>query len=138
MFRRTLATLSVGAAAMLAIGSITSAASGSMPAKTIATVMSVDHRAVVTARQSSSGSAPTASVTVTAYARDNGRWVIVRSRRLPETYFWKTVAAPRALCRLEVSTAAPNRRLPPRLIVQLLLSPSLGCGRTFAVVLVSP
>ncbi|MGH2841079.1 MAG: hypothetical protein ACRDKY_09680 [Solirubrobacteraceae bacterium] len=75
--------------AALASGSMTPAAGG-LSAKTIATASSVDYRAVVTARQSSSGRAPTAAVTVTTYARENGRWVLAHNRRLPETYFWKT------------------------------------------------
>ena len=120
---------------MLVSGSITGAAGG-VPTKTIAAVTSVDYRAVVTARKSSSGSAPAATVTVTTYTPDKGRWALARDRRLPETYFWKTVTAPRALCRLEISTAGVATGRGPRLIVQLLLSPALGCGRTFSVALV--
>jgi hypothetical protein len=139
MSMRTLATLSVGAAAVLATsGSITPAADGGVPTKAIANATSVDYRAVVTARRRSSGSAPTAAVTVTTYGRQSGRWVLLRTRPLPETYFWKTVTAPRALCRLEISTAASGRGRAPRLVVELLLSPSLGCGRTFVIPLVAP
>jgi hypothetical protein len=137
MVRRGLTTLVLGATALLASGAATPARS-SAPAKTIAAVTSVDYRALVTARQSSSGSAPTAAVSVSTFTREDGRWVLAHERRLPETYFWKTVTAPRALCRLEISTTAPNGSRSPRLIVQLLLSPALGCGRTSTIALAAP
>jgi hypothetical protein len=134
MFTRGLVTFALAATAVLAGGSIAPATAGA-PAKTIAIVTSVDYRAVVTVRQSSSGTAPTAAVTVTTYSRAAGHWALARRHRLPETYFWKTVTAPRGLCRLEISTAAPGKSRGPRLVVQLLLSPALGCGRTFTFAL---
>jgi hypothetical protein len=117
------------AAALFAGGSVlrTTAAR----AATIATLASVDYRAVVTARPVSSGSAASAIVDVFLYRRTSRSWTLELRRRLPETYFWKTVNAPRALCRLAISTAVPGAGGRGRLIVQLLRSPAVGCGRVF-------
>lgn len=137
MLLRLLATLVVGAAAALASGWVAPATGGGVSANAIANVTTVDYRAVVTARRRSSESAPRAVVTVSTYVREAGRWVRARVHHLSQTYFWNTVTGPRAVCRLEITTAAGGRGRAPRLVVQLLLSPSLGCGRTYALALAS-
>jgi hypothetical protein len=95
-----------------------------LAAHTIGSVSAVAVRADVTAQKTGGGAAPTAVVTVTTYRRSHGRWVKHASRRLGGTYFWKTITAPHAICRLELVTSRS-----PRVIVQLLQTPSLGCAR---------
>jgi hypothetical protein len=69
-----------------------------------------------------------AAITIATYTRSGGHWTLARKKRLQGTYFWKTVTAPRALCRLELSTAQRDGTGGQRLIVQRLVSPALGCG----------
>ena len=99
----------------------TAQAAPAAQAQTIAKVETVDARVVLTARRTSGGSAPNASVTVATYARSGGGWKRTGSHRL--TGFWFTVTAPHALCRLSVATAKQAQ-----VELQLLQSPSLGCG----------
>jgi hypothetical protein len=89
--------------------------------RTIAKLETVDARVVLTARRTSGGSAPDAAVTVAIYTRSGAAWKRTGSHRL--TGFWFTVTAPHALCRLAVATAKTSH-----VEVQLLQSPSLGCG----------
>lgn len=121
------------AVSSLAGGSVTQAdaAARATSNATIAAVASVDYRTVVTARPASSGAAPSATVVVAVYRRTTRSWTLALKRRLPETYFWKTVTAPRAICRLSIATAAPRNTGRAQVIVQLLRSPALGCGRAF-------
>jgi len=63
-------------------------------------------------------------VTVDTFDRTGGQWQRVGARRLAGPFFWKTVTAPHALCRLEIVTASS-----PGVTVQLLRTPSLGCAR---------
>jgi hypothetical protein len=95
-----------------------------------------DVRTVVTATKTSGGAAPTAAVRATSFERRGGRWVRAGVHALPGIYFWKTVTGPRAVCRLEIRTEGPGARFRPRAVVQLLASPSLGCGgaSTYALV----
>jgi hypothetical protein len=88
-------------------------------------VTTADYRSVVVATKTSGGGAPTAAVTVDTFGRAvGGHWQRVGARRLAGPFFWKTVTAPHALCRLEIVTASS-----PRVTVQLLRTPSLGCAR---------
>jgi hypothetical protein len=91
-------------------------------------VTAVDSRAVVVARKSSGGLAPTAAVTVETYRRTAGRWQRNGARRLAGPFFWHTVTAPHALCRLEITTVGPVDARVSHVTVQLLRSPSLGCA----------
>ena len=103
---------------------------------TIAAASTPDYRVVVGAqRLAGGGGAPTASVTLTSYRRASAGWARIGSRRVPGTYFWNTVTASRGVCRLELRTAGAGPRFVPRALVQLLVSPSLGCGsaRSFAL-----
>jgi hypothetical protein len=134
MSLRMLISLLIAVSALLLDASRLPADAGA-PVATIATVTSVDYRALVTARRHSSGTTPTATATVTTYTRREGRWVLLRTLRLAETYFWRTVTSSRALCRLELATAAHGRGPFPRVVVQLLLGPALGCGRAHTIVL---
>ena len=124
MLRRHLMLL-----AAAAVAAVTAACGSAQPTavhvQTIATVSSTDFRAVVGARRTGGGSAPTARVTVTTYRKAAGHWRRLVAHRLAGTYFWHTVTGPHAVCRLELATAKK-----PQVTVGLLLSPSLGCGRS--------
>jgi hypothetical protein len=95
--------------------------------RAIATASTSDFRVVLTATKLGGGSAPIARVTVTTSTKTGGGWRRIGVDRLAGTYFWKTVTAPRAVCRLELRTtgSATSR---PRALVQLLQTPSVGCG----------
>jgi hypothetical protein len=105
------------------------------PIATVAVVTTHDVRVAVVAKRASGGSAPTAEVRVGLARRAGAGWREVGERRLEETYFWKTVSGPRAICRLGIGTTGARPSFRPYLILQLLLSPSLGCGRTYRIAL---
>jgi hypothetical protein len=108
-------TLAAVAAAALALSATAFASS-----RTIAVVTHGGFRAVVTAHKTSGGRAPTASVTATGYRAANHVWHRARTLRLSGTFFWKTLTAPHAVCRLELRGS--------RLTLSVLVSPSLGCS----------
>jgi hypothetical protein len=120
VIRRRATALALVAASALAAEAAAAAASS----KTVATVTTADYRSVVVATKTSGGGAPTAAVTVDTFGRAGGHWQRVGARRLAGPFFWKTVTAPHAVCRLEIVTASS-----PRVTVQLLRTPSLGCAR---------
>jgi hypothetical protein len=97
---------------------------------TIASATSSGFRAELVAHRASGGRAPTAAVTLTTLRRAGGTWQTLETKRLVGTFFWKTVSGPRAVCRFEL--ASTNR---PRVTVQLLQTPSLGCGKPTTVLL---
>lgn len=110
-------------------------AGGTASSKRVVTVGSIttgEARVVVRATKSGAGAAPVAIVTATTYARTGAGagWRTTNVRRLPGPFFWNVVSGPRAVCRLEVATAGAAPRFRPRAIVQLLVTPSIGCGRT--------
>jgi hypothetical protein len=97
--------------------------------KVIATVTTSDFRVVLTARQTGAGGgAPSADVGVTTSQRVGARWRQTATQRLKGTYFWKTTTGPRAVCRLDIRTAGAQPTFRPYVVVQLLVSPALGCG----------
>jgi hypothetical protein len=98
-------------------------------AREIAVATTPDFRAAVVARkrQASSG-APTAEITVTTTRRVRGQWHKIATHHVPGSYFWNPVTGPRAVCRLEIRTAGTAPTFRPYIIIQLLLSPALGCG----------
>jgi hypothetical protein len=101
----------------------------SAAAKTIASTTTSDFRVVVRATNlGGGGGAPAAAVTVRSFERAGGEWRRTSERRLAGTYFWKTITGPLAVCRLEIRTTAAKARFRPHATVQLLRSPSLGCG----------
>ncbi len=114
--------------AVLTALAVTAPASAATPSKTIATAASTDFRAVLVAQRSGGGSAPTAIVTLTTYRHAAGGWQRIGSSRVAGTYFWNTVTGPRAVCRFELASAGH-----PHVAVQLLVSPSVGCGRAVSV-----
>jgi hypothetical protein len=123
------------AGSLAAAALVPAVAQGAAPSSTtVASATAGDLRAVLVAQKSSGGSAPTATVTLTAYERSNGHWRRVAGRRLAGTFFWHVVGAPRSLCRFELRTAG-GKGFQPRVVVQLLLSPSLGCGAAQTVLL---
>jgi hypothetical protein len=127
---RTLLLVQVAVAALVIAGGKSAAADTAAKATTIATATSLDYRVDVTARKISGGNAPTAEIIVTNYQRSNGHWRPAGTSQIPGIYFWKTVSAPHSLCRLEIDTARAPAAGVPRAIVQVLVSPSIGCGRT--------
>jgi hypothetical protein len=98
----------------------------------VGVITTADYRVAVVA-QRMSGSPPTAEVRVGYARRVGARWRELGERRLDETYFWRTVTGPRAVCRLEIETSGPGGRARPSVTVRLLLSPSLGCGDTYRI-----
>jgi hypothetical protein len=98
-------------------------------AKTIASTTTSDSRVVVNATNlGGGGGAPAAAVTVRTFERVGGDWRRTSERRLAGPYFWKTLTGPHAVCRLEIRTTAAQAGFRPHATVQLLRSPSLGCG----------
>src|ERR687883_664731 len=99
------------------------------PAPTpIAILTARDFKASLAAtKHAGGGGAPTAAVTLSTFERVHGSWRRTGTRRLRGTYFWNTVTGPRALCTFEIHTAATRRASRPSVVVQLLVTPALGC-----------
>lgn len=117
-------SLSVSAA-LVVLALLTARADAAGETKTIATTTTADFRVVVNAtNRGGGGGAPPATVTVKTFERSGGAWRELNETRLAGPYFWKTITGPLAVCRLEIRTAGGK----PRTLVQLLRSPSLGCG----------
>jgi hypothetical protein len=95
-----------------------------IPARTIASLQTLDYRVEVSAVRAGGGAAPTAAVTLEVDVHRNGSWRRTLLRRLPGTWFWHTATAAHGVCRLDL-VEAPGT---PKLTVQLLQSPSLGCA----------
>jgi hypothetical protein len=102
----------------------------------VALLTTHDVRVAVVARRLSGGSAPTADVRVAVARRVGGSWRETSETRLREPYFWHTVTGPRAVCRLEIVAADGRASQRPHVAVQVLQSPSLGCGRVYRTWLV--
>jgi len=116
---------------------LTVAASASA-ARTIGTATTTDYRVVLTASKGRpAGGAPSATVRVRLYERSGDGWKSFASRRVPGTYFWNTVTAGHAVCRLDVRTAGDAPGFRAVAVVQLLVTPSVGCGRAHSYPLVS-
>jgi hypothetical protein len=133
--RRALAALALGLVLTAAI--LLPAAAGARTethaAKrlaSIATLTTPDYRVALVAERVRAGATPTADVRLAVAQRVGGSWRERGERRLEETYFWKTVTGPRAVCRLELATATTRSGTRPHVTVRLLQSPSLGCGPT--------
>jgi hypothetical protein len=104
-------------------------------AASIATLATRDFRVAVVAYRLDGGGAPTAEVRVGLARRVGGSWHELGERRLRETFFWNTVTGPRGVCRLAIASAGSSPSSQPYVTVQLLLSPSLGCGRAHRIAL---
>jgi hypothetical protein len=98
---------------------------------TVAAISTVDYRASVVARKTSA-SPPTARVTVQIETRSSGSWTRPAPHALRGVYFWNTLRRPHSLCQLEIKTAGGVTHRPV-LLVQLLVSPALGCGRAQSI-----
>ena len=121
---RVILPLSLTAAMLVPAGTAAAASeSTNLAATTIATVSSSDFRAELVAHRVSSGRAPTASATLTAYRHVGHGWRRLMSRRLAATFFWKTLIGPRSICRFELASTGHAH-----VTVQLLQSPALGCS----------
>jgi hypothetical protein len=106
------------------------AGSASAAARTIATATTTDYRVVLTASKGKpSGGAPSATVRIRLYERAGKGWRAFANRRVPGTYFWNTVTAGHAVCRLEMRTAGEAPGFRSVAVVQLLVTPAIGCGR---------
>jgi hypothetical protein len=127
-------TVLVGLVLLVAAVSASGSAQGSdhavLATKSIAAANTPDFRVeVVAQRRAGSGGAPTAAVTATISKRTGGRWRVTATHRLRSTYFWHTVTGPLAVCGLELATTRGRPGFRPYVAVQLLQSPSLGCGK---------
>jgi hypothetical protein len=100
-------------------------------AVSIATVTTHGFRVAVVATRLTGGATPTADARVAIAQRIAGGWREKGETRLKETYFWRTVTGPRAICKLELATAGSPQS--PYVAIRLLQSPSLGCGRTHRI-----
>ena len=129
-----LSLLALGGAQSTAASDRADAGTSQARVATVATVTTGDFRVAVVARRLG-GSPPTADVRVGIARRVGGSWRERGERRLSETSFWRTVTGPRAVCRLEIATAGRSPSFRPFVTVQLLQSPSLGCGKAFRVTL---
>jgi hypothetical protein len=133
--------IAIVAASLVALAALQATAAGSrstigQDAQRVATVGVIttkDFRVAVVAKRLTSGAAPTAEVRVGMARRVGTSWRELGERRLTETYFWHTVRGPRAVCRLQIATAGRGASFRPSVIVQLLQSPSLGCGRSYRI-----
>jgi hypothetical protein len=137
----TLIAVAAAAVGVVALAAVRPAATGaprepqgSAPrVASVVTSTTRDFRVAVVAQRVNGGATPTADVRVAVARRAGAGWREVGERRLAERYFWNTVTGPRAVCRLAVATAGAGASFRPYVAVQLLLSPSLGCGRTHRV-----
>lgn len=95
----------------------------------VAIVTTNDFRVVVSAIKTGAGQSPTADVVVASFQRRGSEWGTTKRIVLPGLYFWHTVSGPRAICRIELNTASSRSVPQPRLKIQFLVTPSVGCGR---------
>jgi hypothetical protein len=126
--------VALAAIALAAVVCAGAGASSKAATKTIGAVIAVDVRATLVATRTGTGSAPAATVTVELDRRTGSGWQRAVTRRLAGTYFWNSVTGPAAICRLDLATAGRGRTA-PHLDVQLLVTPSIGCGKTQSVTL---
>lgn len=98
---------------------------------TVAALTTRDFRIAVVARRLDGGGTPAAEVRVGLARRAGRSWQELRESRLGETFFWQTVTGPRAVCRLAMATTGSSPSFDPYVTVRLLVSPSLGCSRTY-------
>jgi hypothetical protein len=122
---RSFLAISLCVSAALGVALVTARADAASETKTIASATTADFRVVVAASNlGGGGGTPEATVVVRTFERASGAWRRTGERRLAGPYFWKTITGPLAVCRLEVRGTGTK----PRALVQLLRSPSLGCG----------
>ena len=111
MPRRSVAVSVVIAVALVVGGVAARGEQASSSAKSIASTTTSDFRVVVTAERRGGGPAPSAALTATTFARAENRWRRTGTHRLGDSYFWKTVTARRAVCRLVLRTAGAGTAL---------------------------
>lgn len=100
---------------------------------TVALVTTREFRVAAVATPKGGGSAPTAEVRVAVARRVAGGWRETHEVKLPETYFWRTFRARASICRLAIATSGRQPSFRPYAEVQILLSPSIGCGGTHRI-----
>jgi hypothetical protein len=100
---------------------------------TVAVVTTQEFHVAVVAKRLNGASPATADVRVGLARRVRGSWREFGERRLGERYFWNVVSGAHSVCRLEIETVGTRRRPGSQVTVQLLLSPSVGCGRTYRI-----
>jgi hypothetical protein len=134
MFRRRILTAALVVFTALVVTYAAAGAARSERAtdqtKTIAAASTSDFRLELTAtRQADPSGAPTATVRLAVSKRAGSGWRRTAVRPLSGgPYFWHTVTGPLAVCSLEIRTTAAKPGFAPHAVVQLLRSPSLGCG----------
>jgi hypothetical protein len=116
-----------------ATGSRSAARQSAPRTATVAVVTTREFRVAVIATRLSGASPPTAEVRVGLARRIGNSWREFGERRLDATYFWNTVSRPHAICRLAIETVGTRRAAGSQATVQLLLTPSVGCGRTYRI-----
>jgi hypothetical protein len=112
-----------------AMGSRTGAPQRATRTATVAVVTTQEVRVAVVATRVSGASPAIAEVRVGFARRVGASWREFDEQRLRESYFWNTVSRPHSVCRLQIATVGTRRSPRSQLTVQLLLSPSVGCGR---------
>jgi hypothetical protein len=122
-------TLALAGLAVIATAAATASASSNNPSRTmtVAAISTVEYRASVVAHKTSA-EPPTARVTVEIETRAAGSWTPPAVHALRGVYFWNTLRSPHSLCQLAIETAGGVTHRPV-LLVQLVASPALGCGR---------
>ena len=129
------------AAAVATAAGATTATGGQLDAVaaarlSIGSVTTTDFRAVlVAAKGDGGGGSPTATVTLGTWRRVAGQWRRTGLHRVSGPYFWNTISGPRSVCRLEIRTARGRPVFRPVVAVQLLITPSVGCGRVHRYIL---
>jgi hypothetical protein len=131
------AALALSAVVLAGSATATSSGSGALQSArrtaTVAVVTTPAFRVAVVARRVSGALPPTAEVRVGLARRVGVSWREFGEKRLLETYFWNTVSRPHAICRLAIVTVGTRRSPRSQVTIQLLLSPSVGCGRVYRV-----
>jgi hypothetical protein len=128
--------IAFAAVCLATVAAFQTTASSAEKVATIGAITTKDFRVAVVATRLA-GAPPTADVRVGMARRVGSSWRELGERRLPGTYFWHTMSGPRPVCRLQVTTAGRGGSFRPFVVVQLLQSPSLGCGRAYRFPLVA-
>jgi hypothetical protein len=124
MTKAQLALAVPAVATALAVGhAATTQASTQTPERVIASAQEHALRIDIVAKETSAGSAPTASVWTIAYDHSTGVWRRLGEIRLGDSggFFWKTVTGQHAIRDFTVSNSVPRGGS-----VRLLVTPALG------------
>lgn len=134
--RSNIAFVVVGLMATLFVASAASATGTRLASASqirVADLRTADFRVVVTATKRRSGTTPTATVAIVTLHRTDSAapWIRTGRHVLRGSYFWHVVSGSQAICRLELRTVAATPSERPRVTIQLLVTPSVGCARAY-------